>query len=140
MPLSAQLTTMHMPLLSPPCCPQVLLSLDASQQPQQQDGSDAAALAAALTLSSPVLASLQREAALMAALRHPNCVQLFGVCTFPPAMVTGALRFWLWFGPGSLLHLQHGCCSCELREAGSPAACAACAAAAGIAVTRLYPH
>lgn len=98
MPLSTQLTAIL--LLSPLPCPQVLLSLEATQQPQQQDGSDAASLAAALTLSSPVLANLQREAALMAALRHPNCVQLFGVCTFPPAMVTGALRFWLWFGPG----------------------------------------
>ncbi len=74
----------------------MLLSLDASQQPQLQGGTDPAhadpaSLAAALTLSSPVLANLQREAALMAALRHPNCVQLFGVCTFPPAMVAGVL-------------------------------------------------
>lgn len=56
-------------------------------------------------LNSPVLASLQQEAALMAALRHPNCVQLLGVCTFPPAMATDALQFGV---VGSFLRLENG--------------------------------
>lgn len=43
-----------------------------------------------LTLSSPLLADLRREAGVMAALHHPNCVQLMGICADPAAIVTGA--------------------------------------------------
>lgn len=62
----------------------VLMSLDGTQQ--QAEASDR--MSQALSLSSPVLASLQKEAGLMAALRHPNCCALLGVCAFPPALVT----------------------------------------------------
>jgi serine/threonine protein kinase len=41
-----------------------------------------------LTLSSPLLADLRREAGVMAALHHPNCVQLMGICADPAAIVT----------------------------------------------------
>lgn len=61
------------------------MSLDGTQQ--QAEASDR--MSQALSLSSPVLASLQKEAGLMAALRHPNCCALLGVCAFPPALVTG---------------------------------------------------
>ncbi|KAL4421755.1 hypothetical protein ABPG77_009738 [Micractinium sp. CCAP 211/92] len=58
------------------------------------DAAAAAAAAAssgsssALSLSSPTIEALQKEAGLMAALRHPNVVQFIGVCTSPPAVVT----------------------------------------------------
>ena len=42
-----------------------------------------------LTLASPLLADLRREAGVMAALHHPNCVQLMGICAEPAAIVTG---------------------------------------------------
>ncbi|KAL4419069.1 hypothetical protein ABPG77_010348 [Micractinium sp. CCAP 211/92] len=41
-----------------------------------------------VTLSSPALAGLHREAEVMAAIRHPNVVRLMGVCSYPPAVVT----------------------------------------------------
>ncbi|PSC69274.1 Serine threonine-kinase CTR1 [Micractinium conductrix] len=41
-----------------------------------------------VTLSSPALAGLNKEAEVMAALRHPNVVSLMGVCSYPPALVT----------------------------------------------------
>ncbi|KAI7835872.1 hypothetical protein COHA_010220 [Chlorella ohadii] len=56
-----------------------------------RSGSMAAAAAEqrqALTLSSPLLADLRREAGVMAALHHPNCVQLMGICADPAAIVT----------------------------------------------------
>ena len=56
-------------------------------------GSGATAMAEqrqTLTLSSPLLADLRREAGVMAALHHPNCVQLMGICADPAAIVTGA--------------------------------------------------
>ena len=62
-----------LPLLLP--FGQVLMSLDGTQQ--QAEASDR--MSQALSLSSPV----------MAALRHPNCCALLGVCAFPPALVTG---------------------------------------------------
>ncbi|GAB4822570.1 hypothetical protein N2152v2_009616 [Parachlorella kessleri] len=42
----------------------------------------------ALTLSSPVLENLQKEAALMCSLRHPSIVTFLGVCPVPPCVVT----------------------------------------------------
>ncbi|GAB4821009.1 hypothetical protein N2152v2_008055 [Parachlorella kessleri] len=42
----------------------------------------------AITLSNPVLENLQKEAALMCSLRHPNIVTFLGVCPFPPCVVT----------------------------------------------------
>lgn len=44
------------------------------------------------TLSSPQLEELQKEAALMATLLHPNIIQLIGVCAMPPAMVIGGCQ------------------------------------------------
>lgn len=41
-----------------------------------------------MTLSNPLLENLQKEAGLMAALRHPNVVSFLGVCAVPPCMVT----------------------------------------------------
>ncbi|KAL4431452.1 hypothetical protein ABPG75_006708 [Micractinium tetrahymenae] len=59
------------------------------------DAATAAAAAAAsssdssaVSLSSPTIEALQKEAGLMAALRHPNVVQFIGVCISPPAVVT----------------------------------------------------
>jgi serine/threonine protein kinase len=43
-----------------------------------------------------IAADLQKEAGLMASLRHPNIVQFLGVCIFPPAIVTE------WCARGSL--------------------------------------
>lgn len=45
------------------------------------------------SLSGAALAGLYKEAAIAARLGHPNVIQLLGVCTFPPAIVTGALLF-----------------------------------------------
>ena len=42
----------------------------------------------ALTLSNPVLEDLQKEASMMAALRHPNVVAFLGVCVNPPSVAT----------------------------------------------------
>jgi serine/threonine protein kinase len=42
----------------------------------------------ALTLSNPVLESLEKEASMMAALRHPNVVAFLGVCATPPCVAT----------------------------------------------------
>ncbi|GAB4815428.1 hypothetical protein N2152v2_002474, partial [Parachlorella kessleri] len=47
-----------------------------------------AAAEAALSLSNPVLRSLQQEASFMAALRHPNIVSFLGVCRLPPCVIT----------------------------------------------------
>ncbi|GAB4821932.1 hypothetical protein N2152v2_008978 [Parachlorella kessleri] len=46
------------------------------------------AMQQAISLSHPVLANLQKEAALMSAMRHANIVQFFGFCTAPPCVVT----------------------------------------------------
>ncbi|KAL4436932.1 hypothetical protein ABPG75_004071 [Micractinium tetrahymenae] len=46
----------------------------------------------ALTLSNPVLESLEKEASMMAALRHPNVVAFLGVCADPPSVVTEYCR------------------------------------------------
>lgn len=43
-----------------------------------------------LSLPLPVMEALQKEAGLMASLRHPNVVLFLGVCASPPAVVTGA--------------------------------------------------
>jgi len=62
-------------------------------------GRDFATMTAAqvMTIASPVLKELNREAGLMASLRHSNIVQFMGVCTTPPAIITeycsaGSLR------------------------------------------------
>lgn len=79
-----------------------------------------------LTLSSPLLADLRREAGVMAALHHPNCVQLMGICAEPAAIVTGAcacsclagavaLCLWCskgWWQPGRQPTLHCACFSC----------------------------
>ena len=65
-----------------PCAVKVLLGWqegEGGQPPERQ----------ALTLSSPLLADLHKEAGVMAALHHPNCVTLMGVCADPAAIVTG---------------------------------------------------
>ncbi|KAL4447322.1 hypothetical protein ABPG77_007355 [Micractinium sp. CCAP 211/92] len=49
---------------------------------------EAQAAANLLSLSSPILAALNKEASLLASLRHPNVVQFIGVTTFPPAIIT----------------------------------------------------
>jgi hypothetical protein len=46
--------------------------------------------AGSLSLPPPAMEELQKEAGLMASLRHPNVVLFLGVCTTPPALVTGA--------------------------------------------------
>jgi serine/threonine protein kinase len=54
---------------------------------------DAAAAAksgsASLGFPQPALEALQKEAGMMASLRHPNVVLFLGLCTSPPAVVTG---------------------------------------------------
>ncbi|KAL4419526.1 hypothetical protein ABPG77_005757 [Micractinium sp. CCAP 211/92] len=62
--------------------------------------SDTASLVAALTQPSPLLSRLREEADIMFSLRHPNCVQLMGVCQMPPCLVVefcarGSLAFCL---------------------------------------------
>ena len=66
----------------------------------------AAGSSASLSLPLPVMDELQKEAGLMASLRHPNVVLFLGVCASPPAVVTGAClgsaaswshRSWLLF-------------------------------------------
>lgn len=52
------------------------------------DVDDEAAMEQALTFSNPVLLNLQKEAGLMAALRHTNVVRFLGVCSCPPCVVT----------------------------------------------------
>ncbi|GAB4823440.1 hypothetical protein N2152v2_010486 [Parachlorella kessleri] len=42
----------------------------------------------ALSLSNPVFQDLQKEAGMLASLRHPNIVSFYGVCPSPPALVT----------------------------------------------------
>ncbi len=44
-----------------------------------------------LSLPLPVMEALQKEAGLVASLRHPNVVLFLGVCSSPPAVVTGAV-------------------------------------------------
>ncbi len=47
-----------------------------------------ASKAEALSLGSPDLAALRREAGLMASMRHPNIVNFLGLCTYPPCVAT----------------------------------------------------
>lgn len=54
---------------------------------------------AAITLSSSMLGKLRDEAELMGKLRHPNIVNLVGVCTSPPCIATEYCR------RGSLYHV-----------------------------------
>eukprot|EP00887_Chlorella_sp_A99_P008111 scaffold12.g8111.t1 len=42
----------------------------------------------ALSLSNPIMLSLEKEASMMATLRHPNTVQFLGVCLHPPSVAT----------------------------------------------------
>ena len=46
--------------------------------------------AQALSMSAPVLRSLEEEAGLLCSLRHPNIVQFLAVSLNPAAIVTGA--------------------------------------------------
>ena len=73
------------------------------QAHQQQDQQDHHQQQQELvTLSSPELAGLYKEAELMAAMRHPNVVTLMGVCAYPPALVTE------YCSRGSLTDVLHG--------------------------------
>jgi serine/threonine protein kinase len=58
------------------------------------------------SLPAPAIAELEKEAGLMASLRHPNIVLFLGVCSSPPAVVTGA---WVvvWCGGGWLAACVH---------------------------------
>ncbi|KAK2078096.1 hypothetical protein QBZ16_003964 [Prototheca wickerhamii] len=42
----------------------------------------------ALSMSNPIMASLHKEAAMMASLRHPNVVGFLGLCTNPPCVAS----------------------------------------------------
>lgn len=71
----------------PPACllqvaVKVLLAFEGSQPEEQAE-------AGLLSLSSPLLASIKREASLLASMRHPCVVNFIGIVPFPPALVTG---------------------------------------------------
>lgn len=42
-----------------------------------------------LELPDAAMKELQKEAAVMARMRHPNIVTLMGICALPPCIVTG---------------------------------------------------
>ncbi len=70
---------------------------------------------AALSLGSGgATASLLREAAVMAALRHENCVALLGVCAAPPAIATE------YCARGSLYDLLHSAAAAPAAAAALP--------------------
>lgn len=61
----------------------------------------------AVSLPQQALACLQKEAGIIAGLRHPNLLQLLGVCMVPPAIITGEAHVFIGLGLFWLLRLQH---------------------------------
>jgi hypothetical protein len=78
---------------------------------------DAEDIERALTMSNPVMESLQKESGMMAALRHPNIVGFLGVCITPPCVVTGALHPGWWGAKrGAQQRLELCACAHFTRE------------------------
>ncbi|KAI3427397.1 hypothetical protein D9Q98_010312 [Chlorella vulgaris] len=70
-----------------PVAVKILIDREAAHR-AAAEGDPEAAAAAMSALSEPLLAKLDEEAGMLAALRHPNIVNFLGVCHQPPCILT----------------------------------------------------